>query len=56
MIHSNVSRRFVRFTYYFNQLTGDTGSGASLGPYISRISAIGPEVGYCFLWGKCRVP
>src|SRR6202041_3421070 len=28
--------------YSFNQLTGDTGSGATLGPYISRISAVGP--------------
>ena len=34
--------------YTFNQLTGDTGSGATLGPYISRISAVGPEVGYLF--------
>jgi hypothetical protein len=31
--------------YSFNQLTGDTGSGAILGPYISRISAVGPEIG-----------
>jgi hypothetical protein len=34
--------------YSFNQLTGDTGSGATLGPYISRISAVGPEVGVLF--------
>jgi hypothetical protein len=34
--------------YTFNQLTGDTGSGAELGPYISRISAVGPEVGVLF--------
>ena len=31
--------------YYFNQLTGDTGSGATLGPYLTRIAAVGPEVG-----------
>ena len=38
--------------YSFNQLTGDTGSGATLGPYISRISAVGPEVGVLFpVWG-----
>ena len=41
--------------YTFNQLTGDTGSGATLGPYISRISAVGPEVGYLFLVGEIRV-
>jgi len=34
--------------YSFNQLTGDSGSGATLGPYISRISAVGPEVGVLF--------
>ena len=40
--------------YTFNQLTGDTGSGATLGPYISRISAVGPEVGYLFPVGEMQ--
>jgi hypothetical protein len=40
--------------YTFNQLTGDTGSGATLGPYISRISAAGPEVGYLFPIGEMQ--
>jgi hypothetical protein len=40
--------------YYFNQLTGDTGSGATLGPYLSRIAAIGPEVGVLFPVGKMQ--
>jgi hypothetical protein len=40
--------------YSFNQLTGDTGSGATLGPYISRISAIGPEVGVLFPVGAMQ--
>ena len=40
--------------YTFNQLTGDTGSGATLGPYISRISAVGPEVGYLFPIGEMQ--
>ena len=31
--------------YYFNQLTGDSGSGATLGPYLTRIAAVGPEAG-----------
>ena len=37
--------------YTFNQLTGDTGSGATVGPFISRISAVGPEVG---VFVSCR--
>jgi hypothetical protein len=40
--------------YSFNQLTGDTGSGATLGPYISRISAVGPEVGVLFPVGAMQ--
>ena len=40
--------------YTFNQLTGDTGSGATLGPYISRISAVGPEIGYLFPIGEMQ--
>ena len=41
--------------YYFNQLTGDTsGSGATLGPYLSRIAAIGPEVGVLFPVGEMQ--
>ena len=40
--------------YTFNQLTGDTGSGATLGPYISRISAVGPEVGILFPVGAMQ--
>ena len=42
--------------YTFNQLTGDTGSGATVGPYLTRIAAVGPEAGCCFLSGRCRVP
>jgi hypothetical protein len=38
----------------FNQLTGDSGSGATLGRYISRTSAIGPEVGVLFLVGETQ--
>lgn len=40
--------------YYFNQLTGDTGSGATLGSYQSRIAAIGPEVGVLFPVGEMQ--
>lgn len=34
--------------YVYYQLTGDSGSGAVLGPFKSRVAAIGPEVGYSF--------
>lgn len=37
--------------YVYYQLTGDTGSGATLGPFKSRIAAIGPEIGYVFKVG-----
>jgi hypothetical protein len=40
--------------YSFNQLTGDTGSGATLGPYLSRIAAVGPEVGILFPVGALQ--
>jgi hypothetical protein len=40
--------------YSFNQLTGDTGSGATLGPYLSRIAAVGPEAGILFPIGKMQ--
>jgi hypothetical protein len=34
--------------YYFQQLTGDSGAGATLGPFKSRIAGIGPQIGYIF--------
>jgi hypothetical protein len=34
--------------YVYNQLSGDSGSGAVLGDFKSRVSAIGPQVGYFF--------
>ncbi|MEZ5463278.1 transporter [Dokdonella sp.] len=37
--------------YVYYQLTGDSGSGAVLGPFKSRVAAIGPEVGYVFAMG-----
>jgi hypothetical protein len=30
----------------FNQVTGDSGSGAILGDFKSRVAGIGPQVGY----------
>ena len=40
--------------YYFNQLTGDTGSGAELGAYLTRIAAVGPEAGVLFPIGEMQ--
>jgi hypothetical protein len=34
--------------YYFQQLTGDSGSGAKLGPFKSRVAGVGPQIGYLF--------
>ena len=40
--------------YYFNQLTGDTGAGATLNPYLTRIAAVGPEMGVLFPVGEMQ--
>src|SRR5262245_9546871 len=34
--------------YYFQQLTGDSGDGATLGDFKSRVAGIGPQMGYIF--------
>ena len=34
--------------YFYYQLTGDSGSGARLGDFKSRVNGIGPQVGYSF--------
>jgi hypothetical protein len=34
--------------YFYQQLTADTGSGATLGSSKSRVAGIGPQVGYIF--------
>ncbi len=38
--------------YLYNQLTGDSGSGATLGPSHSRVAGIGPQIGYVFPIGE----
>jgi hypothetical protein len=40
--------------YYFHQLTGDSGSGATLGDFKSRVAGIGPQAGYFFPVGKSK--
>lgn len=37
--------------YVYYQLTGDSGPGAKLGPFKSKVASIGPEVGYLFTIG-----
>jgi hypothetical protein len=34
--------------YYYQQLTGDSGQGARLGSFESRVFGVGPQVGYLF--------
>ena len=37
--------------YFFYQITGDSGSGAVLGDFKSRVNAVGPQVGHLFEMG-----
>jgi hypothetical protein len=34
--------------YFYHQLSGDSGAGATLGPFESRTNGIGPQIGYFF--------
>jgi hypothetical protein len=38
--------------YAYEQLTGDSGTGAKLGAFKSRVEAIGPQIGYVFPIGQ----
>jgi hypothetical protein len=38
--------------YFYHQLTGDSGSGATQGDFKSRISAVGPQAGHFFKVGE----
>ncbi|MBR0796276.1 transporter [Bradyrhizobium jicamae] len=40
--------------YAYEQLSGDSGSGAKLGPFKSRVEAIGPQIGYVFPIGTMQ--
>jgi hypothetical protein len=37
--------------YFYNQITGDSGSGAVLGAFPSRVAGVGPQIGYDFSLG-----
>jgi hypothetical protein len=41
--------------YYYNQLTGDSGSGARLGGFEGEVAAIGGTLGYTFQFGALPV-
>jgi hypothetical protein len=38
--------------YYYQQITGDSGEGAVLGDFESRVAGIGPQMGYLFPAGN----
>ena len=40
--------------YAYQQLTADSGAGATLGDFKSRILAIGPQIGYLFPVGDMQ--
>ncbi len=40
--------------YVYYQLTGDTGSGAKLGGFLSKVGGIGPEIDWSFKVGRQR--
>jgi hypothetical protein len=40
--------------YYYQQLTGDSGEGAVLGDFESRVAGIGPQMGYIFPAGDMQ--
>jgi hypothetical protein len=40
--------------YFYRQLSGDSGPGAVLGDFKSRVSGVGPQVGYFFPLGNAK--
>ena len=40
--------------YFFQQITGDSGSGAKLGGFESRVAGVGPQVGYIVPLGNMQ--
>jgi hypothetical protein len=41
--------------YFYDQLSGDSGPGAVLGPFQSRVGGVGPQVGCVFAIGRVQV-
>ena len=42
--------------YFYQQITGDSGPGATLGDFKSRVAGIGPQIGYLFPAGDAGLP
>ena len=40
--------------YFYDQLTGDSGTGATLGDFKSRVAGIGPQIGFIFPVGNMQ--
>jgi hypothetical protein len=40
--------------YYYQQITGDSGPGATLGSFESRVAGVGPQIGYLFPIGDAK--
>ena len=41
--------------YHYQQVTGDSGAGATLGSFKGRTTALGPNINYNFQWGQTPV-
>ena len=41
--------------YHYQQVTGDSGAGATLGSFKGRTTGLGPNINYNFLWGQTPV-
>lgn len=41
--------------YYYDQLTGDSGSGNRIGPFKGRVTSLGAQIGYTFKLGEIPV-
>ena len=40
--------------YFYDQLTGDSGTGANLDDFKSRVAGIGPQIGFIFPVGNMQ--
>ena len=52
MLAMKDKEEFRAYIQLFQQLSGDSGAGATLGSFKSRIAGIGPQIGYFFPVGK----
>ncbi len=41
--------------YHYQQITGDSGAGATLGDFEGRVTALGPVMTYTFICGKTPI-